>query len=155
MIASSIGTSCPASWGLYPSPGCDCIPTGVITVVRGAFAASTRKAQSSSARTIEDSPFCCASRKDCWIARCARPCFHVSDHRQTDQDPQDKLGTDKFDFLLQGIPNLVANQESANYGPNYHARSDTFDKVDLQDFRKCIASLAVMAYVLADMPGRL
>ena len=26
---------------------------------------------------------------------------------------------------------------------------------DLQDFRKCIASLAVMAYVLADMPGRL
>ena len=37
----------------------------------------------------------------------------------------------------------------------HHTNADTFDKVDLQDFRKCIASLGVLAYVLADMPGRL
>ena len=40
------------------------------------------------------------------------------------------FGTDHFDFLLQGVANLVANQAPANYGPNYHAASDTFDKVD-------------------------
>ncbi len=31
------------------------------------------------------------------------------------------VGTDNYDFMMQGVPNLVANQESANYGPNYHA----------------------------------
>jgi carboxypeptidase Q len=39
-------------------------------------------------------------------------------------------GTDNFDFLLAGVPNLVANQDAAPYLPNYHAESDTFDKVD-------------------------
>ena len=37
----------------------------------------------------------------------------------------------------------------------HHTNADTLDKVDAQDFRKNIASLAVMAYVLADMPGYL
>jgi carboxypeptidase Q len=37
-------------------------------------------------------------------------------------------GTDNFDFLLEGVPTLVANQEPANYMLNYHAASDTFDK---------------------------
>ena len=32
------------------------------------------------------------------------------------------VGTDNYDFMMQGVANLVANQESANYGPNYHAR---------------------------------
>ena len=40
------------------------------------------------------------------------------------------LGTDNLDFLLEGVPNLVANQEPANYIANYHASSDTYDKVD-------------------------
>src|SRR6266436_1363301 len=41
------------------------------------------------------------------------------------------LGTDNFDFLVEGVPTLIANQEEANYLPNYHATSDTFDKVDV------------------------
>jgi hypothetical protein len=35
-------------------------------------------------------------------------------------------GTDHLDFLLEGVPTLVANQEVANYLENYHAASDTF-----------------------------
>src|SRR6266403_3087158 len=31
------------------------------------------------------------------------------------------FGTDNFDFMLEGVPTLVANQEEANYLPNYHA----------------------------------
>ncbi|HSP81443.1 MAG TPA: M20/M25/M40 family metallo-hydrolase, partial [Myxococcaceae bacterium] len=40
------------------------------------------------------------------------------------------VGTDNFDVMLHGVPNLVANQEPALYGPNYHARSDELDKCD-------------------------
>src|SRR5260370_2184846 len=43
------------------------------------------------------------------------------------------FGTDNFDFLLEGVPTLVANQEEANYLPHYHAASDTIDKVDIRD----------------------
>ena len=38
-------------------------------------------------------------------------------------------GTDNLDFLLEGVPTLVANQEEGNYLVNYHATSDTFDGV--------------------------
>jgi len=37
----------------------------------------------------------------------------------------------------------------------HHTEADTLDKVNLEDFRKNIAGLAVMSYVLADMPGRI
>ena len=40
------------------------------------------------------------------------------------------VGTDNYDFMIQGVANLVANQENANYASNYHAQSDTFEKVD-------------------------
>jgi len=42
------------------------------------------------------------------------------------------LGTDNFDFLLEGVPNLVADQQADRYLADYHAESDTFDKVDLE-----------------------
>ncbi|PYQ54466.1 MAG: peptidase M28 [Acidobacteria bacterium] len=59
------------------------------------------------------------------------------------------VGTDNFDFMLEGVPNLVANQESANYGPNYHARSDTFDKVDLRQLRLNAAVMAAVVWAFA------
>jgi carboxypeptidase Q len=45
------------------------------------------------------------------------------------------VGTDNYDFMMQGITNLVANQANANYASNYHAQSDTFDKVDQQQLK--------------------
>jgi Zn-dependent M28 family amino/carboxypeptidase len=65
------------------------------------------------------------------------------------------VGTDNFDFMLSGVPNLVANQESANYGPNYHARSDTFDKVDLRQLRLNAAIAAAVTWGFANMAERL
>jgi hypothetical protein len=61
------------------------------------------------------------------------------------------VGTDNYDFMVQGVANLVANQESANYGPNYHARSDTFDKVDLRQLRLNAAVAAAVTYGFAEM----
>src|SRR5689334_9230056 len=65
------------------------------------------------------------------------------------------VGTDNMDFLLEGVPNLVANQDEANYLINYHASSDTYDKVDLPQLRKHIAIAAYLTYAIADNPERL
>jgi carboxypeptidase Q len=65
------------------------------------------------------------------------------------------LGTDNFDFLLEGVPNLVANQETDRYLADYHAQSDTFDKVDLEQARANAAVAAVVVSAIANAPGRL
>jgi hypothetical protein len=65
------------------------------------------------------------------------------------------LGTDNFDFLLEGVPNLVANQEPERYLPDYHAESDTFDKVDFREARLNAAIAAVTVAGIADARGRL
>jgi hypothetical protein len=48
------------------------------------------------------------------------------------------------------VANLVANQESANYGPNYHAGTDTFDKVDLEQLRDNAAIAAAVTWAFAE-----
>ncbi len=60
------------------------------------------------------------------------------------------FGTDNFDFLLEGVPTLVANQEEANYLPNYHAASDTMDKVDIRELKLHTALAALTAWGIAD-----
>lgn len=64
-------------------------------------------------------------------------------------------GTDNFDFLLEGVPTLVANQAEANYLENYHASSDTFDKVDFAELKKHVAMAAEATLGIANAPGRL
>lgn len=59
-------------------------------------------------------------------------------------------GTDHFDFLLEGVPTLEANQEVANYMQNYHAASDTFDKVDIRELKLNTVLAAVTAWGIAD-----
>ena len=63
------------------------------------------------------------------------------------------VGTDNYDFMMQGVANLVANQESANYGPNYHARSDEFDKADLRQLRlnAAIAGAVTWGFATLDL----
>jgi hypothetical protein len=63
------------------------------------------------------------------------------------------VGTDNFDFMLQGVANLVANQESANYGPNYHAGTDTFDKVDQTQLRLNAAVAGAVTWGFANLPA--
>jgi carboxypeptidase Q len=66
-----------------------------------------------------------------------------------------EMGTDNFDFLLEGVPTLVANQQPANYLINYHAISDTFDKVNIKALKRQEALAALTAYGIADLPERL
>jgi carboxypeptidase Q len=60
------------------------------------------------------------------------------------------FGTDNFDFLLQGVPTFVANNEIANYLANYHAASDTFDKVDQRELKLNTVIAALTAWGIAD-----
>ena len=66
-----------------------------------------------------------------------------------------ETGSDDFDFLLEGVPTLTANQAPANYMLNYHAASDTFDKVDIVQLKRHAAIAAVTAYALADREQRI
>jgi carboxypeptidase Q len=72
-----------------------------------------------------------------------------------DFTPDVSMDTDNFDFLIEGVPTLVANQEPANYMLNYHAASDTFDKVDITELKRHVAIAAITAFALADNPGRI
>jgi hypothetical protein len=63
-------------------------------------------------------------------------------------------GTDNFDFMLEGVPTFVANQEEGNYLVNYHATSDTFDKVDIPQLKKHVAEMTVLTFALAEAPQR-
>jgi carboxypeptidase Q len=63
-----------------------------------------------------------------------------------------QTGTDHFDFLIEGLPTLVANQEEANYLLNYHAASDTLDKIDMRELKLNTAIAALTAWGLADRP---
>ena len=60
------------------------------------------------------------------------------------------VGTDNYDYLVEGVPNFVANQDADAYLPNYHASSDTLDKVDSRELKVNAAITAVFAWELAD-----
>jgi hypothetical protein len=64
-------------------------------------------------------------------------------------------GSDHVDFLLEGVPILLANQEEANYLPNYHATSDTFDKVDMRALKLHAAYAAITMMGIANREERL
>ena len=64
-------------------------------------------------------------------------------------------GADIGPLMRSGVPGLGLRTLGEHYFDWHHTEADTLDKVDPQDFRKAIALLGVMGYVLADMPERL
>jgi hypothetical protein len=54
-----------------------------------------------------------------------------------------------------GVPGFKIRTVESRYDEYHHTNADTFDKVVPQDFRLHVASLAVLGYVLADMPEHL
>ena len=51
------------------------------------------------------------------------------------------------------MPTLVANQDALPYLADYHAESDTFDKVDQEQLKANTAIAAAVAWGLADLPS--
>ncbi|HYL78776.1 MAG TPA: M20/M25/M40 family metallo-hydrolase [Bryobacteraceae bacterium] len=63
-------------------------------------------------------------------------------------------GTDNFDFLISGVPNLVGIQDPIPYLPDYHAESDTFDRVNQKEEKITEAVAATLLWGLAENPER-
>ena len=61
------------------------------------------------------------------------------------------VGTDNYDFMLNGVANLVSNQGSTELGPHYHAETDTLDRVDPKVLKHNAAILAALVYGFANV----
>ena len=64
-------------------------------------------------------------------------------------------GSDIGPITADGVPALSPHTVGDHYFDWHHTEADTLDKVDPDSFKKNTAMLSVVAYVLADMDGRL
>ncbi|HEX7176602.1 MAG TPA: M28 family metallopeptidase [Pyrinomonadaceae bacterium] len=63
-------------------------------------------------------------------------------------------GADIGPLMREGVPGMGLNVDGP-YFNYHHTPADTVDKIDPQDMALCVAAMAVMAYVVADMPASL
>jgi carboxypeptidase Q len=64
-------------------------------------------------------------------------------------------GADISPLMKAGVPGLAHRTVMEMYFHVHHTDADAMDKVDPVELRKNVAAMAVMTYVLADMPDRL
>jgi carboxypeptidase Q len=55
-------------------------------------------------------------------------------------------------IIREGVPGFALNVDDSTYFWYHHTDADMMTVINRDDFRRCIATMAVMAYVLADMP---
>ena len=58
-------------------------------------------------------------------------------------------------LLDAGVPGAGLHVDETRYFWYHHSNADTPDKLDPNDVARCVATMAVWAYVLGEMPGRL
>jgi carboxypeptidase Q len=64
-------------------------------------------------------------------------------------------GADIGPIMALGVPGLGLNVDGTKYFWYHHTEADTIDKLDPAEMARCVAAMAVMAYVVADMPETL
>jgi carboxypeptidase Q len=64
-------------------------------------------------------------------------------------------GADIGPIMALGVPGMGLNVDGTRYFWYHHTEADTVDKLDPHDVALCVATMAIMAYVLADMPEKL
>ena len=55
-------------------------------------------------------------------------------------------------LMAQGVPGFGLRTAMTHYFDYHHSQADTFDKIVPEEFKRCAAAMAVMSYVLADLP---
>jgi carboxypeptidase Q len=74
---------------------------------------------------------------------------------RADRIDADGGGADISPIMAEGVTGASLNVDGSRYFDIHHTHADTLDKVNPQELAACVAAMAVMAYVVADMPDRL
>jgi len=53
--------------------------------------------------------------------------------------------------MREGVPGMGLHVDGTRYFWYHHTAADTIDKLDPRELAECVAALAVMVYVVADM----
>ncbi len=61
-------------------------------------------------------------------------------------------GADIGPIMQLGVPGMGLNVDGTRYFWFHHSEADTLDKLDPHEVALCVATMAVMAYVIADLP---
>ncbi|HWL92119.1 MAG TPA: M20/M25/M40 family metallo-hydrolase [Phycisphaerae bacterium] len=64
-------------------------------------------------------------------------------------------GADIGPMKQSGVVLMGFEVEGSKYFNYHHSHADTLDKIDPRELSECVAAMAVVSYVIADMPGRL
>ncbi|MGC1521802.1 MAG: M20/M25/M40 family metallo-hydrolase [Steroidobacteraceae bacterium] len=64
----------------------------------------------------------------------------------------DELGADIAPLQTAGVPGFAPLVDSRHYFDYHHTAADTLDKVDPENFKTQVATMAVLAYYLAELP---
>jgi carboxypeptidase Q len=64
-------------------------------------------------------------------------------------------GADIGPMVERGMPGMGLETDGTRYFWYHHTDADTLDKLDPEEVARCVAAMAVMAYVVADLPDPL
>jgi len=64
-------------------------------------------------------------------------------------------GADIGPIMAEGVPGMGHNVDGSRYFWYHHTHADTVDKLDPREVAMNVAAMAVMAFVIADLPERL
>lgn len=64
-------------------------------------------------------------------------------------------GADIGPIMREGVLGASLDVDSSHYFDIHHTPADSLDKIDPQNLALCVATMAVMAYTVADMPQSL
>jgi carboxypeptidase Q len=60
-------------------------------------------------------------------------------------------GADISPLMNEGIPGMGLRVDGSRYFWYHHTSADTIDKLSAEEYKKCVATMAVMAYTVANM----
>jgi carboxypeptidase Q len=84
------------------------------------------------------------------IASLLRP-IDATGLQRSKESPEADIGP----LVERGVPGIGLDVENDKYFWYHHSQGDTLDKLDPGEVARCVAVMAVMAYVVADLPEAL
>ena len=58
-------------------------------------------------------------------------------------------------LMKEGVPGMGLLVDGTRYFWYHHTNADTIDKLDPEEMARCVAAMAIVAYIVADLPERL